>query len=62
MFLFNPKKVRMPSAKETLVGRQDAILTAKTHFVNGNALKGPYPSGSEKVIFGLGCFWGAERK
>ena len=62
MFLFNPKKVRMPTRDEALPGRPDAIPTASQHFVNGNPLKGPYPEGHEKVIFGLGCFWGAERK
>jgi peptide-methionine (S)-S-oxide reductase len=39
-----------------------AIPTAETHFVNGQRLKGPYPDGTEQVQFGLGCFWGAERK
>ena len=62
MFLFNPKKVRMPTSQEALPGRQDAIPTAAHHFINGNPLKGPYPEGHRKVMFGLGCFWGAERK
>ena len=62
MFLFNPKKVRMPTSDEALPGRPDAIPTETHHFVNGNALKGPYPEGFRKVMFGLGCFWGAERK
>lgn len=62
MFLFNPKKVRMPSAEEALPGRAEAIPTATHHFVNGNALHGPYPEGHRKIMFGLGCFWGAERK
>lgn len=62
MFLFNPKKVHMPSESEALPGRPDAIPTAKHHFGNGNPLKGPYPDGHQKVLFGLGCFWGAERK
>ena len=43
-------------------GRPTPIPTAKHHFVNGNPLKGPYPAGLETAIFGLGCFWGAERK
>lgn len=62
MFLFNPKKVRMPTSQEALPGRQEAIPTATHHFINGNALRGPYPEGHCKVMFGLGCFWGAERK
>ncbi len=62
MFLFNPKKVRMPSSDEALPGRANAIPTASRHYVNGNPLKGPYPDGFRQIMFGLGCFWGAERK
>ncbi|MDC7788465.1 peptide-methionine (S)-S-oxide reductase MsrA [Rhodoplanes sp. TEM] len=61
MFLFR-KKAEMPSPDEMLPGRAQAIPTASHHFVNGRALKGPYPDGLETAIFGLGCFWGAERK
>ena len=43
-------------------GRATPIPTAKQHFVNGHALKGPYPDGLAMAMFGLGCFWGAERK
>jgi peptide-methionine (S)-S-oxide reductase len=60
MFLF--KKTTMPAASETLPGRSTPMPTAARHFVNGNALKGPYPEGLETAVFGLGCFWGAERK
>jgi peptide-methionine (S)-S-oxide reductase len=52
----------MPAREDALKGRDFAIPTATTHFVNGAALKGPYPAGSETAVFGLGCFWGAERK
>src|SRR5216684_2004398 len=45
-----------------LPGRKEPIPTASRHFVNGRPLKGPYPEGFETAIFGLGCFWGAERK
>ena len=61
MFSFR-KKTAMPSAGEALPGRAEAIATAARHFVNGTALKGPYPEGAEIATFGLGCFWGAERK
>jgi peptide-methionine (S)-S-oxide reductase len=56
------KKPEMPTAATALKGRAEPIPTAKTHFINGHALKGPYPEGTETAIFGLGCFWGAERK
>src|SRR5689334_2722456 len=55
------KKFEMPGPGEALAGRVDAIPTAETHFVNGRPLKGPYPEGLQKALFGLGCFWGAER-
>ena len=55
------KKTAMPDRAEALPGRPDPIATAEKHFVNGRALKGPYPDGAETALFGLGCFWGAER-
>jgi peptide-methionine (S)-S-oxide reductase len=60
--MFGFKKTSMPSAAEALPGRAQPIRTAETHFVNGRNLKGPYPQGADKAMFGLGCFWGAERK
>jgi peptide-methionine (S)-S-oxide reductase len=60
MFLFR-KSLEIPSAAEALPGRTNPIATAERHFVNSRALKGPYPEGLESVVFGLGCFWGAER-
>jgi peptide-methionine (S)-S-oxide reductase len=62
MFSFKRKPLTVPSADEALPGRQGPIPTAPTHYVNGAPLKGPYPQGAEKALFGLGCFWGAERK
>ena len=59
--MFGFKKISMPSKDEALPGRSSEISTADAHFVNHHALKGPYPGGSEKVLFGLGCFWGAEK-
>ncbi|OAF08235.1 peptide-methionine (S)-S-oxide reductase [Bradyrhizobium centrolobii] len=60
--LFMRKTTALPSAAEALPGRAQPIPTATTHFVNGAQLKAPYPAGLEQAVFGLGCFWGAERK
>ena len=56
------KKTELPTAAEALPGRATAIPTAETHFVTGRPLAGPYPAGTRQALFGLGCFWGAERK
>lgn len=56
------KKAVMPSAADALPGRATPIPTAARHFVFDRPLKGPYPEGTATAIFGLGCFWGAERK
>jgi peptide-methionine (S)-S-oxide reductase len=61
MALFFKSKSAMPDPKDALPGRPAPIATADRHFVNGAPLKGPYPEGAEIAMFGLGCFWGAER-
>jgi peptide-methionine (S)-S-oxide reductase len=61
MFSFR-KKTAMPAPSEALPGRPNPLPTAEKHLVNGHALKGPYPEGLRTAVFGLGCFWGAERK
>ena len=60
--LFMRKTTALPSAAEALPGRTKPIPTATSHFVNGRRLQPPYPAGLEQAVFGLGCFWGAERK
>jgi peptide-methionine (S)-S-oxide reductase len=61
MFSFR-KSLEMPAPGTALPGRAQPIPTAKSHFINGHALLGPYPAGLEMAMFGMGCFWGAERK
>jgi peptide-methionine (S)-S-oxide reductase len=61
MFMFK-KSLSIPSKAEALPGRSNPLSTAKTHFIIGNPLKGLYPEGARKAVFGMGCFWGAERK
>ena len=59
--LFARKSLELPTAETALKGRPDPLPTARAHFVNGRALKGPYPDGLELAQFGMGCFWGVER-
>jgi peptide-methionine (S)-S-oxide reductase len=61
MFSFR-KHLALPSAAEALPGRPDPIPTAEFHFINGHRLAPPFPQGIETTLFGMGCFWGAERK
>jgi peptide-methionine (S)-S-oxide reductase len=61
MFTFKTK-LEMPSPETALAGRPKPIPTAKEHFITHNALNAPYPPGLETAMFGMGCFWGAERK
>jgi peptide-methionine (S)-S-oxide reductase len=61
MGLFTSRKTKMPQPGEALPGRSEPIPTAERHFINKAPLKGPYPQRHEKALFGLGCFWGAEK-
>jgi peptide-methionine (S)-S-oxide reductase len=56
------KPATIPSKTEALPGRQETMPVPAAHFVNGHTLKGPFPAGLETAMFGMGCFWGAERK
>jgi peptide-methionine (S)-S-oxide reductase len=61
MWMFE-KKLRMPTREEALPGRSAAMRVPKAHFVNGQTLTAPFPTGMEVAMFGMGCFWGVERK
>lgn len=52
----------MPTAADTLPGRSEPVEVPPSHFVNGNPLQGPFGEGLEVAVFGMGCFWGAERR
>jgi len=60
--MFRTEKLpRMPTPDEALPGRDKTMPVPARHYVNGNPLEGPFPQNFEQVMFGLGCFWGAER-
>src|SRR5437762_10108416 len=56
------KSLKVPSKAEALPGREARMAVPATHFVNGHPLEPPFPDRLQRAIFGLGCFWGAERK
>lgn len=63
MYIFGlGKKLKMPAPEDALPGRSEAMPVPDQHYVNGNPLKPPYPEGLELAMFGMGCFWGAERR
>jgi peptide-methionine (S)-S-oxide reductase len=59
---FSSRKLRMPQPEDALPGRQTAMRVPETHFVNGHRIAPPFPDGMQRAMFGMGCFWGAERK
>lgn len=61
MFSFR-KKIEMPTPEQALPGRDQPMAVTNRHFVSGNPLLPPFPGGTEMALFGLGCFWGAERR
>ena len=58
----DPRNLKLPSPREALPGRADKMPVPARHFVSGAPLVPPFPAGIETALFGLGCFWGAERK
>lgn len=62
MGLWSTRKSRMPAPADALPGRDVRMHVPERHFVNGHRLEPPFPDGLELALFGLGCFWGAERK
>lgn len=62
MFFGSEKKLRIPTPEQALPGRDAKIPVAERHFVLGTPLQGPFPDDTKMAMFGLGCFWGAERK
>ena len=60
--MFNFSRPVMPSPEKALPGRSQGIQVSPKHFVNGNAVVRPFPGGMKEAMFGMGCFWGAERK
>ena len=56
------EKLALPTAEQALPGRSTPLPVPAQHYVNGNALQGPFPAGLQQAIFALGCFWGAERR
>ena len=62
MSLWSSRKSVLPAAGEALPGRAERMRVPERHFVNGHRLEPPFPDGMQLALFGLGCFWGAERK
>jgi peptide-methionine (S)-S-oxide reductase len=62
MSIFSGHKTLLPAANQALKGHDSPMTVPDAHVVNGRPLGGPFPVGLEQAVFGLGCFWGAERK
>ena len=62
MLFVDPRKLKMPRSEEALPGRREALPVAPRHAVLGGPMAPPWPAGAELAMFGMGCFWGAEKK
>lgn len=60
--MFGRRAKEMPTAEDALPGRGEPVDVPPQHYINGNPLQGPFPEGMEVAVFGMGCFWGAERR
>lgn len=60
--MFGRRAGEMPTANEALPGRSESVDVPEAHFINGHPLEGPFPDGTDIAVFGMGCFWGAERR
>jgi len=61
-YMFSKKPPTIPSKAEALPGRAEKMAVPDTHFINKNRITSPFPDGLSRAMFGMGCFWGAERK
>jgi len=61
MMWMRKKSNEIPSAEDALPGRPDPMQVSQSHFVNGHPIKPPFPGHMQQALFGMGCFWGAER-
>ena len=61
-FFSSPLKLRLPRPDDALPGRPQAMAVPDAHFVSGHRLTAPFPAGLEQAMFGMGCFWGAEKQ
>jgi peptide-methionine (S)-S-oxide reductase len=60
--MFGSKKTKLPGAGDTLPGREQPLVVPDDHYVHGRTIKPPFPAETEVAVFGMGCFWGAERR
>jgi peptide-methionine (S)-S-oxide reductase len=60
--MFGSRKTQLPGPSEALPGRAEPMRVGSTHYVSRNRIVAPFPEGTDRALFGMGCFWGAERR